>query len=72
MELPKLRKKIDAIDREIAKLLDKRFKISLEVAAEKVRTGKDVKDSSREQEVLQNAASRVSEDLKDAVQDIFI
>jgi len=72
MELPKLRKKIDAIDRDLAKLLDKRLKISLDVAAEKIRIGKNVTDGSREKEVLENAASCTSAEFKDVMQDLFI
>ncbi len=56
-ELKKLRKEIDAIDREILALVEKRVKIAGKIGAFKKKTGLAVSDPAREKEVLDNVVS---------------
>ncbi len=48
-----LRKKIDEIDEEIVRLLDKRMEIVSEIGSVKKKIGRDVRDLSREAEILE-------------------
>ena len=48
----KIREEIDKIDKEILKLLEKRFDAVLDVSAKKEQQGLLVRDFEREQEVL--------------------
>ena len=64
MELPDIRKEIDAIDREIARLFVRRMKASAAVAEAKRVTGKAVLDPAREREVLAWAAAAVGPDFE--------
>ena len=50
--LLELRNEIDAIDKEIVGLFQKRMKISSEVAEYKISTGKKVFDRAREEEKI--------------------
>lgn len=52
--LPSLRKKIDEIDAGILSLLDKRMKVSLEIAKSKKETRTEIFDPERERELLAN------------------
>ncbi|MCQ2604839.1 MAG: chorismate mutase [Spirochaetia bacterium] len=56
MELEKARRKIDEIDLKITKLLNKRFKIAVEIGEYKGRHGLPVFDSGRENELLTKIA----------------
>jgi prephenate dehydrogenase/chorismate mutase len=51
-KIHELRKKIDEIDEEIVRLLDKRMEIVSEIGSVKKYIGKDVRDLSRETEIL--------------------
>ena len=51
-ELDILRKKIDDIDHEIVKLLEKRMDISKEIKTVKIHKNISVLDSNREKEIL--------------------
>jgi chorismate mutase/prephenate dehydratase len=53
LDLQDCRKQIDQIDDEIIRLFEKRMKVCEEVAAYKIRTGKEVLDTKREQEKLE-------------------
>ena len=58
-DLQECRKEIDAIDKEILRLFEKRMKVSESVAEYKIHTGKQVLDPKREQDkisVLKDAA----------------
>jgi chorismate mutase/prephenate dehydratase len=57
MNLKKLRKTIDTIDKEIVGLLNKRAEISLDVAKVKRGAGKSVYSPDRERDVLQRVVS---------------
>jgi len=52
-ELRRLRRRIDALDRKIVRLLNERAELAREVGREKVATGRRaVRDAEREREVL--------------------
>ena len=57
MEISELRTKIDALDREIVRLLVERMGVSAEVAAYKIANGLPVLDKAREAALLQKIAS---------------
>ena len=50
MDLDELRKEIDAVDRQIVALFEKRMEISERIAAYKQKVGMQVRDAKREQE----------------------
>ena len=52
MDLNELRKEIDAVDREIVSLFEKRMEISERIAAFKQSAGKAVRDEAREAEKI--------------------
>jgi chorismate mutase/prephenate dehydratase len=51
-ELRRLRARIDALDRRIVGLINERAELTRAVGAEKLRTGRAVRDAAREREVL--------------------
>lgn len=53
-EIRELRKRIDDIDREVVRLLQKRFQAVERIGEVKKALGVDVEDSEREKEVLKN------------------
>ena len=55
-ELDVLRSEIDALDREIVGLLNRRARLALEVARTKKRSGRPIIDVGREREVLARVA----------------
>ena len=55
-ELDVLRSEIDALDREIVGLLNRRARLALEVARTKKRSGRPIVDLGREREVLVRVA----------------
>jgi chorismate mutase/prephenate dehydratase len=55
-ELDALRSEIDAIDREIVGLLNRRARLALEIARTKMRDGRPIVDSERAREVLVRVA----------------
>ena len=57
--LLELRNEIDAIDKEIVGLFQKRMKISSEVAEYKISTGKKVFDRAREEEKIRGQSWRI-------------
>ncbi|MBR3672554.1 MAG: chorismate mutase [Spirochaetia bacterium] len=52
MDLDELRKEIDAVDRQIVALFEKRMEISERIAAYKQKVGMQVRDEKREQEKI--------------------
>ena len=52
MDLNELRKEIDAVDRQIVELFEKRLEISERIAAYKQSAGKAVRDEARETEKI--------------------
>jgi chorismate mutase/prephenate dehydratase len=55
-DLDALRSEIDALDREIVDLLNRRARLGLEAGAAKSRSGRPITDSEREREVLVRVA----------------
>ena len=61
MNLDTIRQEIDHVDQELVALLEKRMQLVNQVVAYKKATGKPILDTSREDAVLQKAASRVKD-----------
>ena len=59
MDLELIRHEIDAVDRELVALLEKRMTLVNQVAAYKQATGKAVLDCQREKQVLETIARQV-------------
>ena len=59
MNLEELRQKINQIDDELIKLLEKRMDLVSKVASYKLETGKAVLDSKREETILNKVAEAV-------------
>lgn len=72
IDLTESRKKIDGIDKEIARLFNERMRVTEEVATYKKETGKPVYDPAREEEKL-NSIETLSENEfnKTALREIF-
>lgn len=71
MEIKDLRNKIDALDREIVKLLVERMGVSAEVAAYKIANGMPVLDKTREAALLEKIAS-LSGDMSEYTHEIYL
>lgn len=72
MDLIKCREKIDAIDRQIVKLIQERMEVSVEVAKCKKGTGKKVYDKQRELEILEKLGNLAKDEFnKQGVQELF-
>jgi len=54
MSLEELRKKIDEVDTQIARLIAERIRIAEGIGGEKRKQGKQIEDAAREQKVLEN------------------
>lgn len=61
MNLDTIRQEIDHVDQELVALLEKRMQLVNQVVAYKKAIGKPILDTSREDAVLQKAASRVED-----------
>lgn len=62
-ELDEIRKKINTIDKELAKLFEERMMCSKEVAEYKIKYAMPILDATREQEVLKNNAKNIKSDM---------
>ena len=72
MDLLELRNQIDAIDREIVDLYEKRMQISEQVADYKIKTGKKVFDRTREEEKLETLRGLTHNEFnRHGVQELF-
>ena len=70
--LLELRNEIDAIDREIVDLFQKRMKISSEVAEYKISTGKKVFDRAREAQKIQAVTELADNDFnRHGIEELF-
>ena len=58
-ELDALRERLDAIDRQLVRLLEERLEVSRQVGLYKQRQGLPVLDRSREQQVLASRAAQL-------------
>ena len=61
MNLDTIRQEIDHVDQELVALLEKRMQLVNQVVAYKKSTGRPILDTSREDAVLQKAASCVED-----------
>lgn len=68
MSIEKIRKEIDKTDLEIAKLLKKRFELSVDAAAAK---GKLSRDENREREIVERLKLAVPEDMAENVENVY-
>jgi chorismate mutase len=64
-EIRELRRKIDEMDREIIRLLIKRFRAVERIGEIKKLTGSAVEDSEREREVLRNCLGAAEGDVSE-------
>ena len=72
MNLEELRQKINQIDDELIKLLEKRMDLVSKVATYKLETGKAVLDSKREETILNKVAEAVENPVyKDVIVNTF-
>ncbi len=72
MDLKELRESIDGIDGEIVRLFEERMKLSARVAEVKLRTGKAVFDSRREEEKLRSVRNQLQDgENEKGVTDLF-
>lgn len=62
-ELDNTRKKINTIDKEIAKLFEERMMCSKEVAEYKIKHAMPIFDATREHEVIENNAKNIENDI---------
>lgn len=70
-ELSEIRKEIDAVDDEITALYAKRMELIKEVGESKAHTKKAVNDSERENAVLYRLASKVNDDIKFYLKELY-
>lgn len=70
--LTDLRGEIDALDRELTRLLVRRFALTDQVAEAKRATVKPVLDSSRESAVLDSVAAVAGPDLASEVRTLYV
>ena len=72
MNLEEIRREINQIDDELIKLLEKRMELVSKVAVYKLKTGKAVLDSKREETILNKVAETVESPVyKDAIVNTF-
>ncbi|MCK9571664.1 MAG: prephenate dehydratase [Candidatus Omnitrophica bacterium] len=64
MKLKKLRQKIDALDKNIIKLLNSRAKITMDIGKVKIQSGKSIYSPERESQVLKKLAQFTKGPLK--------
>ena len=72
MNLEEIRREINQIDDELIKLLEKRMELVSKVAVYKLKTGKAVLDSKREETILNKVAEAVESPVyKDVIVNTF-
>lgn len=72
MDLLEIRDELDKLDAEIVRLYKRRMDLCADVAAFKIRTGKPVLDSAREQQKLDAVAALLPDDFdKKAVRELY-
>ena len=69
--LEDLRKDIDNIDKEITKLLDSRFNLSIQIGALKANSSKNVLDTSREQLIYNKIKENDTLTFKDEIKNVY-
>ena len=70
-DLTEIRKEIDLVDEQITELYKKRMEIVKEVAKTKIGTGKSVNDTERENAILYRLASKVDDDIKFYLKELY-
>jgi len=71
MDLQQIREEIDAIDDELVQLLEKRMDMAVKVAEYKKQNNIPIYNPTREQEVLDRMAKKVSDDRVEAISKIY-
>lgn len=71
MELKDIRTEIDKIDTELASLLAQRLALSREVASSKRESGKAVRDTQREEQILRRVCELAGEENAPYVKEIY-
>ena len=71
MDLQQIREEIDAIDDELVQLLEKRMDMAVKVAEYKKQNNIPIYNPTREQEVLDRMAKKVSGDRVAAISKIY-
>lgn len=70
-DLTEIRQEIDKLDDQIVDLYLKRMELASSVAREKARTGKAVNDSERENKIVYRLTSKVPEDMKLYIKELY-
>ena len=71
MSLEQLRAEIDAVDRELIRLLESRMDVSARIAEHKRTAGKPVLDAAREKEKLSAVREMCRPETADGIEDVF-
>lgn len=71
LDLDTLRREINAVDEQLAKLVEQRMDISSEVARYKLEHGIPVLDSAREEQVIERMRASVREDIRDDIEQLY-
>jgi len=71
MDLEKIRKEIDEIDKAIVEYFNKRMRLVKQIAQYKKQNGMNISDKSREKEVLNNVTSLADEGVKEYCKSLF-
>ena len=71
MELPTLRSEIDALDRQLVELLERRIDVAAAIAAVKAENGLPVLDASREAEKLAAIRALCRPETAELLPDVF-
>lgn len=71
MDLKSIRNQINAVDKEISDLFEKRMNLSTEVAKYKIDNNMPVFDAKREKEVIDNNVARIKPELKPYYKDFL-
>lgn len=72
MDLKELRIQIDALDRQMVALFDRRMRIAADVAAYKIENGLPILDANRENAKLDAVAAMAAEDMADYTRSLYV
>ena len=72
MDLKELRVQIDALDRQLVELFDRRMRISADVAAYKKEKGLPILDEERERAKLDAVAALAADDMADYTRSLYV
>jgi len=71
MKIEEIRKQIDAVDDEIARLYGERMARVLEIAAAKAKCGASAADPEREKRIIKRVAKAVKPELRGYLERVF-